>query len=211
MEELKAKICACEDPKCVKALATKDVKQGLMKALANSSDADKKTFLKIGKAADACVARIEKNAAAKGEATADSKKDGAAKKTPNKAGSGTDKKAQEAKEAKKQGDPKGTAKKAPKVEVQVKKIELPALVFHVERHKQKCACKKLTGSVLGTCLANVKSWEGKHTIKKVAEKPTPQELKARGQKILEAKSKIPCEGPAGKTNTPVDAKTKTGK
>ena len=76
-----------------------------------------------------------------------------------------------------------------------KKTEISALEFHVGRHKKTCACKAMTGPGKADCLKDAKDWELSHTIKKVTKKPSPAELQARGKKIQEALSKIPCGGP----------------
>ena len=141
--------------------------------------AHEESFLKEGSEAHACLARLKQlkrhptNPAGNEEQVA-SKPGQAVKKAPAKA-----------------------EKTVAKAEPPKPKIEIPALQFHVERHRQLCACKKVTGPGKSACLKKTKEWESRHTIKKAGKKATKQELAARGKQIAQALSQIPCDGPAG--------------
>ena len=190
MQALKADLCACADSDCVKKLASKERKESLMKALANSSEADKKAFLKVGKEADACIARINENDAAREESSgkATPKPTEASSEGKAAGASGTDSKKK---------SPSDRAQKNAAKPPKPPEVEIPALQFHIERHTRHCACKKLMGAAKTGCVKDAKAWESAHTIQKSTEPLTDDERRDRGVKIKEALAKIPCDGPAG--------------
>ena len=184
MTELKNALCACEDVACGDLLAASLLAPDMLEAVAGVSERTKESFLKEGSEAHACLARLKQRSDT----------------TTNPAGN-QEQAASNPAEADKKA-PVKAEKTVAEAEPPKPKIEIPALQFHVERHRQLCACKKVTGPGKSACLKKTKEWESRHTIKKATKKATKQELAARGKQIAQALSQIPCDGPTGSPKKP---------